>query len=116
MMKKIIIVPDVMAHNRKMWDDMDKGLYDIEKGMMMTPDTFAKIFTPERIRLLQRIRKNKIKNIYQLAKELGKPYEVVFKNIKYFEGFGLVTFDKNKKNKVPVMTHEIKIDMFPKIS
>lgn len=100
-------------------DDLMRRVYEDkiekpERGMVMTPETFSKVFSTERIRLLQRIYKNNIKNIYQLAKEMEKPYEVVFRNIKYLEGLGLVkVIDKDNK-KIPTIKGKIEINFFPK--
>ncbi len=83
-----------------------------ENGLVMTPETFGKVFSPERIKLLQRIYKNNIKNIYQLAKELKKPYEVVYRNIKYLEGVGLIKIEEKNKKKIPYMACKPSIDIF----
>ncbi|MDO8740426.1 MAG: hypothetical protein Q7J54_02495 [Candidatus Woesearchaeota archaeon] len=83
-----------------------------ERGLVMTPETFNKVFSPERIKLLQRIYRNNVKNIYQLAKELDKPYEVVFRNIKYLEGIGLITITDKGNKKIPQMPCKLSIDMF----
>ena len=113
-MKNIYVVDDVSGFEALAFR---RGMLGFPtKGMVMNPETFAKIFTPERIKLLQRIRRNKINNIYQLAKELKKPYEVVFRNIKYLEGFGLVKFDTKRRHRVPHLAQDIRIEMFPKIA
>jgi predicted transcriptional regulator len=44
--------------------------------------------------------------------ELGKPYEVVFRNLKYLEGIGLVELTKKANRKVPQMRHGLSINMF----
>jgi predicted transcriptional regulator len=109
---KIRIVESISEYNKKLHEMINKDL--ITKpitGMIMTPETFSKVFSPERIKLLQRIYHNNVKNIYQLAKELEKPYEVVFRNIKYLEGIGLVKItDKNNK-KIPCLADRPSIDM-----
>jgi len=88
-------------------DKIDKP----ETGLIMTPETFAKVFSPERIKLLKRIHNNSITNIYQLAKELNKPYEVVFRNIKYFEGLKLISLKEKNHKKIPTAVN-IEIDFF----
>ncbi len=61
---------------------------------------------------MQKIYKNDIKSIYQLAKELDKPYEVVFRNIKYFEGIGLIKLVKKDNKQIPTVSSKLSIDMF----
>lgn len=98
-------------------DELDKKamsglLHEPVRGMVMTPETFSKVFSPERIKLLQKIHHNNIRSIYQLAKELGKPYEVVFRNIKYLEGIGLIKLTEKDNKKIPHLQGELAIDMF----
>ena len=99
---KIQIVKSISRYNEELNEMIAKGTIDHPiKGAVMTPETFSKIFSPERVKLLQRIRKNNILNIYQLAKELDKPYEVVFRNIKYLEGVGLIEIKEKGSKKIP---------------
>lgn len=80
-----------------------------EKTIIVTPEIFAKIFSPERIKLMLKIKRNSIPNIYQLAKELNRKYEAVYRDIKLLEGFGIIKLkDKNKK-KVPFMDEPLTI-------
>ena len=110
---EIKIVESVSKYNREINEKIRKGkLKKPEKGMVMTPETFNKVFSPERIKLLQRIYRNNIKSIYQLAKEMGKPYEVVFRNIKYLEGIGLIKVTDKDKKKIPSINCKLSIDMF----
>jgi predicted transcriptional regulator len=109
-MKPIYIVASVLEFDEWALARAEKGI--VTRGIAMTPDTFAKIFTPERIKLIQRIRQNKINNIYQIAKEMDKPYEVVFRNLKYLEGQGFIKFDKKSKNKIPHLAIDFRIEMF----
>ena len=109
----IKIVKSINEYNKGLNERIEKGLIKKpESGMVMTPETFSKVFSPERIKLLQRIYRNKINNIYQLARELGKPYEVVFRNIKYLEGIGLVKITDKDNKKIPQLTSKLNIDMF----
>jgi predicted transcriptional regulator len=110
------IVNSLEEHHKELCDRLDCGELDKnpETNIVMTPEVFSKVFTPERIKLLHRIYRNKIKNIYQLAREMGKPYEVVFRNIKYLEGTGLVRIKTIDNKKIPYFNHKFSIDMFPK--
>ena len=110
---EIKVVASVSKYNREINEKIMKGeSYKPEKRIIMTPETFSKVFSPERIKLLQRIYRNNIKSIYHLAKELDKPYEVVFRNIKYLAGIGLIKILEKDKKKIPHLTCKLSIDMF----
>ena len=110
---EIKVVESMSRYNEELNEKIRKGkLEKPERGMIMTPETFRKVFSPERIKLLKRIYRNNVKNIYQLAKELGKPYEVVFRNIKYLEGIGLVKITEKDNKKIPSIACRLSIDMF----
>ena len=112
---EIKIVKSVSKYSREINQKIKNGaLEKPESGIVMTPETFNKVFSPERIKLLQRIYRNNVKNIYQLAKELNKPYEVVFRNIKYLEGIGLVAITEKDNKKIPHLACKLSIDMFSK--
>lgn len=112
---KIRVVNSISRYNQELTEKAMKGaISKPEKAIVMTPEIFSKVFSPERIKLLQKIYKNNIKNIYQLAKELDKPYEVVFRNIKYLEGIGLIKVDEKDNKKIPHLICDVSIDMFSK--
>ena len=109
----IKVVESISRYNKEINDRIRKGtLEKPEKGIVMTPETFSKVFSPERIKLLQKIYKNNVKSIYQLAKELGKPYEVVFRNIKYLTGIGLIKLVEKDNKKIPSISYKLSINMF----
>lgn len=108
---QIKVVESIIAYNKELNRKIAKGALNKEQGIVMTPETFNKVFSPERIKLLQRLNKNNISNIYQLAKELNKPYEVVFRNIKYLEGIGLIKVKRKNNKNIPCLSGELKIDM-----
>src|SRR3989338_8122572 len=110
---EIKIVESISKYNKDINEKIRKGTLDRpERRIVMTPETFSKVFSPERIKLLKRIYRNNVKNIYQLAKELDKPYEVVFRNIKYLEGIGLIKITEKNNKKIPKMDCKMSIDMF----
>src|SRR3989339_1366123 len=112
---KIKIVESVSKYSREISQKIKDGtLEKPESGIVMTPETFSKAFSPERIKLLQRIYRNNIRNIYQLAQELDKPYEVVFRNVKYLEGIGLIKINDKGHKKIPQMPRKLSIEMFSK--
>jgi len=109
-MHEIKVVESLEKYNtelNKKIDTLDKA----ETGIVMTPETFHKVFSPERIKLLQRIYRNNVKSIYGLAKELDKPYEVVFRNLKYLEGIGLIRIHKKDNRSIP-SAYDFSVDMF----
>lgn len=116
-MVKIEIVADLEKRRKKDWDYVDKVLKgDIEidperakKTIIMTPEVFAKIFSPQRIRLILRLKKNKINNIYQLAKELNRKYEAVHRDIKYLKGMGIIKIKKKDRSVIPYIDESISI-------
>ena len=109
---KIVIVESIDEYDREIDRKIrEDAIHEPLTGMVMTPETFSKVFSPERIKLLQRIYRNDIKNIYQLAKELDKPYEVVFRNIKYLEGIGLVKIKEKHKKMIPSLRCKPSIEL-----
>lgn len=68
-----------------------------KKVLIMTPEVFAKIFTPQRIRLIMALKRNKDMNIYQLAKKLDRKYEAVHRDIRYLKGFGFIKTKTTKR-------------------
>jgi predicted transcriptional regulator len=80
-----------------------------EHTIITTPELFYKMFTPEKLRLMLRIRRNKIRNIYQLAKELGRKYEAVHRDIKFLKSFGLIKIKTKDNKKIPCLVEPITI-------
>ena len=114
---KIEIVEDLkerMKMDNKYAKEVIKGkvkadIKKAEKTIIITPETFAKIFSPERIKLMLKIKRNNISNIYQLAKGMNRKYEAVHRDIKLLEGFGIIKLkDKNHK-KIPFMDEPLTI-------
>ncbi len=84
-----------------------------EKTLIITPETFAKIFSPERMRLILKIKDTRQMNIYQLAKELDRKYEAVHRDIKLLEGFGIIKIKDDEKKKIPEINSPI---IMPKLA
>ena len=78
--------------------DMEKS----EKTILVTPELFTKIFSPQRIKLMLKIKNTNI-NIYQLAKELNRKYEAVHRDIKLLEGIGIIKLRQKDKGKIPML-------------
>ncbi|RJQ17116.1 hypothetical protein C4573_03610 [Candidatus Woesearchaeota archaeon] len=107
----ITIVESIEKYEQQINKKIKQGK-TVKNSMAMTPETFAKVFSPERIKLLQRIYRNNVKNIYQLAKELDKPYEVIFRNIKYLEGIGLIAIAEKNHKKIPSVLNPFSISLY----
>lgn len=114
---KIEIVEDV----RKRMKEDNKYVYDVLAGrvpidkkraehtLITTPELFAKIFSPQRIRLIMALKKNKDMNIYQLAKMLNRKYEAVHRDISYLKGFGFIKIKQTKKGVIARIDEPITI-------
>ena len=112
---------EIVEDPRKSMQEDDQYIQDVIDGkipidkkraehrIILTPEDFARTFTPERLRLMLRIRRNKISNIYQLAKELGRPYECVHRDIKLLKSYGLVRIKTENKKKIPCLVEPISI-------
>lgn len=82
-----------------------------EKTIIMTPDIFAKIFSPQRIRLMMKIKRNNLRNIYQLAKDLDRKYEAVYRDIKLLEGFGIIKLKEKDRGRIPFIDGPIRPEL-----
>jgi predicted transcriptional regulator len=110
-------IKEKMEMDNKYVDDVINGKSKIskkksEKTIVITPEIFSKIFSPERIKLMLKIKKNNIKNIYQLAKTMNRKYEAVYRDIKLLEGFGIIQLKKKDKKTVPFMDEAVTIAEF----
>ena len=94
---------DVLGGKAKM--DRKKA----EKTIVITPEVFAKIFSPERIKVMLKIKRNNISNIYQIAKGLNRKYEAVYRDIKLLEGFGIIKIRDKDHKKIPYMDEPLTI-------
>lgn len=91
---------------------MEKIMKDKRKHVIvMTPEVFCKVFTPERLRLLVYLNKNKTASISDLARKLCRRFEAVHRDLKYLEGFYVVKMRRNEANKVPYIDENINVRM-----
>jgi predicted transcriptional regulator len=107
---EIKIITDSEKNKRKeFWDKVEKGekVKAEEKILYLTPQTFAKTFSPERIKLVIAVKQNKIESISQLAKLLNRPFESVHRDVKYLEGLNLIRLEKHEKMMVPIVQRSI---------
>lgn len=116
-MVKIEIVPDMkkkMEEENKYVEAVISGKVKPKRAVhtiVFTPETFASTFSPERIRLMLALRKWD-GNIYQLAKELGRPYEAVHRDISYLEGCGFIKVKSVGRKRYPQLAGPIRIPAF----
>jgi len=110
---KIKIVDSLKEYNKDINRRLKTGELEKkpERALVMTPAVFSKVFSPERMRLLRTLHRSGKKNIYQLAKDLDKPYEVVYRNIRYLEGIGLLKIESRGRDKIPSLVGNLSVDM-----
>jgi predicted transcriptional regulator len=114
-MVQIRIVENVredMKKTDKYAEEVIAGKVPIDKKrakytIVLTPEGFSHLFSPERVRLMLRIKKNKVMNIYQLAKELGRQYEAVHRDIKELESYKLIKVKTKDNKKIPYIYENI---------
>ena len=106
---EIKIVDDVRSEMKKDTNKLEKGTAKDRKKIVMTPETFAKVFSPQRIRLLIAIRKNNIKSISDLARQLKRKFEAVHRDIRYLAGLGLIKVVKKEHKAIPILEEHIKM-------
>jgi len=87
-----------------------KGIVVVnKKTIILTPELFAKIFSPKRLNLLMTLAKKEEYNITELAKKLERKFEVVYRDLKLFEHFGLVKLIRENKSIIPELIGQIKL-------
>ncbi len=116
-MVKIEIVPDLKQYMKDTWKyvrDVTAGRVEVKpavRTVVFTPETFAAVFSPERVRLIFAL-KGWNGNIYRLAKQLGRPYEAVHRDISYLKSFGFIKVKSVGRNRLPRLAGPIRIPAF----
>lgn len=105
----IQLVTDVEKQMNIDTEEILNGTAKYKKKKVMTPETFAKIFSPQRIRLLKEIKRGNFNSISELARRLDRKFEAVHRDIKYLKGMDLIQVRRNDKRVVPVVTQVIRI-------
>ncbi|MBI2137540.1 HTH domain-containing protein [Candidatus Woesearchaeota archaeon] len=80
-----------------------------ERTIVITPELFSRIFSPQRIILLLKVKGAASVSIYRIAKDLGRSYEAVYRDIRFLEGFGLIKVRNADNRKQPYIDEPIKI-------
>ncbi len=98
-----------LEERKKFLTDLESNKINLEnkKTIVFTPKVFAKVFTPERIRLIKTLQENKIKSISHLAEILNRSFEAVDRDIKYLESMNLLTLIKKEKSKIPIIAKKL---------
>lgn len=72
-----------------------------ETVLLLTPEEFPKVFTPERVRLLKLLKDRPYLPVKGISKNLGRRREAVSRDIRFFEGLGLIKLEKHARLRVP---------------
>lgn len=106
---QIKIVDDTEGEIDKDIEEIEKGIARPMRKIVMTPETFAKVFSPQRIRLLMAIRKNNINSVSELARNLNRKFEAIHRDITYLRGIGLIKIVRDNNKVIPKIQETIRI-------
>ncbi|MBR9693073.1 hypothetical protein GOV07_04040 [Candidatus Woesearchaeota archaeon] len=112
---KIYLFPDEKAlidHVGENWNAAQDGsLFERRdrKELLLTPPDFAALFTPERLKLLLILKRERTTSISALAKRVGRRFEAVHRDLKRLAGYDLVTFAKKGRVVIPSVNGEIQM-------
>jgi predicted transcriptional regulator len=84
---------------------------NVKKTVILTPEIFYKVFSPQRTKLILHVQSNKTMNIYMLAKALNRKYEAVHRDIKFLKGLGILNIKEIAKKKIPSSDRRIEVLM-----
>lgn len=68
---------------------------------LLTPAEFSKVFSPERLKLLRLVSKEPKLSVTELAGILKRKREAVSRDMRFFEGLGLIKLEKKSREKRP---------------
>lgn len=80
-----------------------------KRVMFMTIKQFHHTFSPERLKLLMLLSKERAMSISDLAKKVGRKFEAVHRDLRYLDG--IVKFRKEERRKVPYIDESINMKM-----
>jgi predicted transcriptional regulator len=94
-------VEGLFTRFKEAWKLAEKGkLRGAKHDLVLTLPNLSwlsKIFSPERMRLIQAIRENKPESIYQLAKDLGRTPTNVQRDVHELADLGIIELKKTRK-------------------
>ena len=80
---------------------LKEGGADDETLLLLTPEEFSKVFSPERVRLLKLIKTRSDLSVKEISRNLKRRREAVSRDIRFFEGLGLIKLEKHARLRVP---------------
>ena len=84
------------------------GLYpDRLTVIILEENMIRKVLTPERLKLLRTLRRQKVESIQELARILKRPVASVSRDLKLLETYGFIRLDRNGRTKRPQLTKEL---------
>ena len=101
--KKINVVIEDLNN---FFDKSKKEFKNLEKGKLKQPinelslseDEYRNLFSKKRMDLIKTLRHKKFVSIYELAKELGRPYKNVYDDIKLLLELGVIEKTEDEKS------------------
>lgn len=72
-----------------------------ETIFLLTPEEFSKVFAPERVRLLKLLKDRPDLSVNEISKNLKRRREAVSRDIRFFEGLGLIKLERHARLRVP---------------
>ena len=102
---EIKLVENVVTEMKRDVATIKKGIY--KNKCVMTPETFSKVFSPQRMRLLMKLQDESFESISELALTLNRKFESVHRDIAYLSGIGIIVVKKEKKNVIPMIDGRI---------
>ncbi len=73
----------------------------------LSKKSLEKILTPGRMDLVRTIKEKKPKSVGALAKLTKRPVESVSRDLKILENYGLLTFTRSGKRKIPTIEKDV---------
>ncbi len=72
-----------------------------ETILLLTPEEFSKVFTPERVKLLKLLKDRPDLSVNEISKNLRRRREAVSRDLRFFEGLSLIKLERHARLRVP---------------
>lgn len=112
MIMEILVVEkkNYRGHMKKISEAILSGKQSRKKTVIITPEIFAKAFSAKRLEMLMQMGKDRSGSVSELARKLGRRFEVVYRDLRFFEQVGLVKLVEGGRNSlVPELVGELKM-------
>jgi len=73
----------------------------------LSKQTLEKVLTPSRMGLIRTVKKKNPKSVGELAKLVKRPVESVSRDLRILENFGILSFVRNGKKKMPGIEKDV---------